>query len=154
MEELKIISPEAYQYLIDRNLNTWCRAFFRQESKCPNFENRICKSFNRVIIVQRSKPIITMLEDIRIYIMQRLVAMNKVARTWENSITPSIRKRVEVLKEKQRMWQFSGILCVHSVAVYSHVNMNPIEGVDHCYSQEKWFQAYQFNIKPVFGSTM
>ncbi|GKB68322.1 splicing factor [Tanacetum coccineum] len=100
MEELKIISPKAYQYLCDGNPNSWCRAFFRQESKCLNFENGICKSFNRAILVQRTKPIITMLEDIRLYVMQRLVAMNRVARTWEHSITPSIRKRVEVLKEK------------------------------------------------------
>ncbi|GJS71633.1 hypothetical protein Tco_0704474 [Tanacetum coccineum] len=80
MEELKIISTEAYQYLCDRNPNSWA------------------------ILVQRTKPIITMLEDIRLYVMQRLVAMNRVARTWEHSITPSIRKRVEVLKEKQRDW--------------------------------------------------
>nr|GEZ44537.1 hypothetical protein [Tanacetum cinerariifolium] len=33
---------------------------------------------------------------------KRLVAMNRVAMTWEHSITPSIRKRVEFLKEKQR----------------------------------------------------
>ncbi|GKD41480.1 hypothetical protein Tco_1261687 [Tanacetum coccineum] len=97
MEELKIISPKAYQYLCDGNPNSWCRAFFRQESKCLNFENGICKSFNRAILVQRTKPIITMLEDIRLYVMQRLVAMNRVARTWEHSITPSIRKRVELL---------------------------------------------------------
>ncbi|GJV57108.1 zinc finger, PMZ-type containing protein [Tanacetum coccineum] len=187
MEELKIISTEAYQYLCDRNPNSWCRAFFRQESKCPNFENGICESFNRAILVQRTKPIITMLEDIRLYVMQRLVAMNRVARTWEHSITPSIRKRVEVLKEKQRDWmvipsgfqvlevrkgheaygvnihlkecmcrmsQLSGIPCVHSVAAYNHMNRDPIEGVDHFYSQQKWFEAYQFSIQPVFGSTM
>ncbi|GJW18453.1 hypothetical protein Tco_0025889 [Tanacetum coccineum] len=76
------------------------KAFFRQESKCPNIENGICESFNRAILVQRTKPIITMLEDIRLYIMQRLVAMNRVARTWEHSITSSIRKRLELLKEK------------------------------------------------------
>nr|GEV51794.1 hypothetical protein CTI12_AA204890 [Tanacetum cinerariifolium] len=81
MEELKIISPEAYQYLIERNPNSWCIAFFRHESKCPNFENGIRKSFNREILVQRTKPIITMLEDIRLDIMQILVAMNRVART-------------------------------------------------------------------------
>ncbi|GKB55146.1 zinc finger, PMZ-type containing protein, partial [Tanacetum coccineum] len=101
MEELKIISTEAYQYLCDRNPNSWCRAFFRQESKCPNFENGICESFNRAILVQRTKPIITMLEDIRLYVMQRLVAMNRVARTWEHSITPSIRKRLELVKIAQ-----------------------------------------------------
>nr|GEV16552.1 hypothetical protein CTI12_AA418620 [Tanacetum cinerariifolium] len=74
------------------------------ESKCPNFKNGICKSFDRAILVQRTKPIITMLEDIKLYIMQRLVAMNRVARTWEHSITPSINKRLELLKEKQRDW--------------------------------------------------
>nr|GEX34510.1 chloramphenicol acetyltransferase-like domain-containing protein [Tanacetum cinerariifolium] len=62
----------------------------------PNAEHK------KAILVQRTKPIITMLEDIRLYVMQRLVAMNRVARTWEHSITPSIIKRVEVLKEKQR----------------------------------------------------
>ncbi|GKB31898.1 agenet domain-containing protein [Tanacetum coccineum] len=167
MEELKVIRPEAYQYLIDRNPNSWCRAYFRQESKCPNFENGICESFNRAILVQRTKPIITMLEDIRLYIMQRLVEMNRVARNWEHTITSSIRKRLELVKIVQRdwmvipsgfgelevrkghesygvnihlrkymcrMWQLSGIPCVHSVAAYNHMNRDPIEGVDHCYS--------------------
>ncbi|GKC54739.1 hypothetical protein Tco_1077484 [Tanacetum coccineum] len=39
------------------------------------------------------KPIITMLEEIRLYIMQRLVAMNNLAFSLEDTITPSIRKR-------------------------------------------------------------
>ncbi|GJR15702.1 hypothetical protein Tco_0798354 [Tanacetum coccineum] len=52
----------------------------------------------------RMKPIITKLEEIRLYIMQRLVAMNKLAFSLEDTITPSIRKRLEILKEKQREW--------------------------------------------------
>nr|GEW44735.1 hypothetical protein [Tanacetum cinerariifolium] len=40
---------------------------------------------------QRSTPIITMLEEIRLYIMQRLFAMNKIAVNLEDNITPSIR---------------------------------------------------------------
>nr|GEX19224.1 hypothetical protein [Tanacetum cinerariifolium] len=163
------------------------KAYFRHESKCPNFENGICESFNRAILVHRTKPIITMLEDIRLYIMLRLVEMNRVARNWDHSITPSIRKMIELLKIAQRdwmaiprgfselevrkghesygvnihlrkclcrMWQLSRIPCVHSVAAYNHMNRNPIGGVDHCYSQRKWFKAYQFSIKPVFGTTM
>ncbi|GKC26844.1 hypothetical protein Tco_1034138 [Tanacetum coccineum] len=73
MEELRIISQESYQYLIERNPNTW-------------------------------------------------------------------------------MWQLLEILCVHLVAAYSHLNRDPVEGFDHWYSQEKWFEAYQFSIKPVLGS--
>ncbi|GKE22925.1 hypothetical protein Tco_1434437 [Tanacetum coccineum] len=45
-----------------------------------------------------------MLEEIRIFIMQRLVAMNKLALNLEDTITPSIRKQLEKLKEKQREW--------------------------------------------------
>ncbi|PWA90675.1 hypothetical protein CTI12_AA098650 [Artemisia annua] len=50
-----------------------------------------------------------------------------------------------------RMWQLSGVPCVYSVASYMHMNSEPDEGVDHWYNQKKWFEAYQFSIKPVGG---
>ncbi|GKD60795.1 hypothetical protein Tco_1298304 [Tanacetum coccineum] len=71
MDDLKYINLEAYEYLVARNLNSWCRAFFNLNVKCAAFENGISKSCHKAILLQRSKPIITMLEDIRIYIMQR-----------------------------------------------------------------------------------
>nr|GEX16065.1 hypothetical protein [Tanacetum cinerariifolium] len=74
------------------------------ESNCFNFENGIYESFNMEIFVQRTKLIIIMLEDIRLYLMQRLVSMNRIARTWEDTITPSIRKRIELHNEEQRFW--------------------------------------------------
>nr|GEU63783.1 hypothetical protein [Tanacetum cinerariifolium] len=71
-------------------------------TKCATFENGIYESFNRAILGPRHKPIITMLEEIRLYFLQRLVAMNKHAFNLEDRITSSIRKRLEILKEKQR----------------------------------------------------
>ncbi|GJW49512.1 hypothetical protein Tco_0090863 [Tanacetum coccineum] len=70
IEDLKVLSQEAYDYLIQRNPNSWCRAFFSLESKCLKFENEICE----------------------------------IARTLEDTITPSIRKRIELLKDQQRHW--------------------------------------------------
>ncbi|PWA76341.1 hypothetical protein CTI12_AA235510 [Artemisia annua] len=134
MDEMKVVNQEAYDYLIQRNPNSWSRAFFCLESKCPNFENGICESFNRAILVQRTKPIITMLEDIILYVMQRLVAMNRTARLWEDTITPSIRKRLNKMIEFQLR--------------------DLVQGVHDWYSQQKWFEAYQFSIRPVYGSTM
>ena len=101
MEEMRVVNQEAHDYLIQRNPNSWSRAFFKIESKCPNFENGICESFNKAILVQRTKPIITMLEDIRLYVMQRLVAMNRTARNCEDRITPSIRKRLNKMIDFQ-----------------------------------------------------
>ncbi|GKD25261.1 multidrug resistance-associated protein 5 [Tanacetum coccineum] len=187
LDQIKAIIPEAYTYLVERNPNSWFRAFFDLNSKCASFENGIAESFNREIIIQRTKPIITMLEDIRLYIMQRLVEMKIKAMNLEDRITPSIKKRLEILKEQQRfwtvipsgfqelkvrhgdqsyrvnlhlkqcmckLWEVSSIPCVHSVAAYLFLNKEPDEGVDHWYSQEKWFEAYQFSIKLIYGSNM
>ncbi|GJT31623.1 calcium/proton exchanger [Tanacetum coccineum] len=186
MDQIKQLDEGAYDYLIQRNPNSWSRAFFEMDRRCAAFENGISESFNRAILEPRHKPIITMLEEIRLYIMQRLVAMNKIATNLEDTITPSIRKRLELLKEKQRlvglpsgfqelevrkddqsygvnlqhkvcqcrMWELSGVPCVHVVAAYLHCGIEIDLGVSHWYSQNCWFNAYQFSIKPVYGSNM
>nr|GEY19826.1 hypothetical protein CTI12_AA098400 [Tanacetum cinerariifolium] len=104
MDQIKLLDANAYDYLIQRNPNSWSRAFFEMDIRCVAFENGISESFNRAILGPRMKPIITMLEEIRLYIIQRTVAMNKLAFNLEDTITPSIVKRLEILKEKQREW--------------------------------------------------
>ncbi|PWA54416.1 hypothetical protein CTI12_AA436200 [Artemisia annua] len=53
-----------------------------------------------------------------------------------------------------RMWELSGVPCVHAVAAYLHVNTDMDVGVSYWYSQEAWFNAYQFSVQPVFGSNL
>ena len=105
MESIKQLDQKAYDYLVARNPNSWSRAFFEMDRRCASFENGISESYHRAILGPRHKPIITMLEDIRLYLMQRLVAMNKLAFDLEDSITPSIRKRLNVLIDKSRYYQ-------------------------------------------------
>nr|GEV20239.1 hypothetical protein [Tanacetum cinerariifolium] len=107
--------------------------FFKIDMRCATFENGISESFNKAILGPRMKPIITMLEEIRLYIMQRIVAMNKLAFNLEDTITPSIRKRLEILKEKQREWIVypSGIPCVRAVAAYMHFGSDLDAGVSY-----------------------
>ncbi|GJV94336.1 hypothetical protein Tco_1545913, partial [Tanacetum coccineum] len=102
--QIKQLDEGAYDYLIQRNPNSWSRVFFEMDRRCAAFKNGISKSFNRAILEPRHKPIITMLEEIRLYVMQRLVVMNKIVTNLEDTITPSIRKMLELLKEKQREW--------------------------------------------------
>ncbi|GKF49596.1 transposase, MuDR, plant [Tanacetum coccineum] len=45
-----------------------------------------------------------MLEDIRIYLMQRMLVMNQKATNLADPICPSIKKEIEKLKVKQRYW--------------------------------------------------
>nr|GEW30511.1 leucine-rich repeat-containing protein [Tanacetum cinerariifolium] len=88
--------------------------------------------------------------------MQRLVAMNKIAFILEDRITPSIMKRLELLKEKQRDWVVfpSSFQELEVRKGYTHVGTDLDAGVSYWYSQEAWFNAYQFFIKPVCGLNM
>lgn len=102
MEEIKSLDEEAHKYLLERNPNSWCRAFFAMDRSCSAYENGISESYHKAILDARHKPIITMLEDIRIYLMQRLVDMSKKARELHDDICPSVRKYLEKMKEEQR----------------------------------------------------
>jgi len=44
---------------------------FKGDSKCDTLVNNISEAFNYVIVVPRSKPVVSMLEDIRVYVMER-----------------------------------------------------------------------------------
>nr|KAJ0193800.1 hypothetical protein LSAT_V11C800405990 [Lactuca sativa] len=50
------------------------------------------------------KPLITMLEDIRCWAMQRLWMQKQNGLSWDLDICPSIRREIEDLKELQRFW--------------------------------------------------
>nr|KAJ0213335.1 hypothetical protein LSAT_V11C400182760 [Lactuca sativa] len=52
----------------------------------------------------RRKPLITMLEDIRCWAMQRLWMQKQNGLSWDLDICPSIRREIEDLKELQRFW--------------------------------------------------
>ncbi|GJX41482.1 hypothetical protein Tco_0256472 [Tanacetum coccineum] len=79
------------------------QAYFEMDRCSAAFENEISDSFNSRIVGARGKPIITMLEDIRVYIMQRMFCMNKLAFDNKDSITPSVRRQMEYNKRIQSL---------------------------------------------------
>ncbi|GJW40778.1 hypothetical protein Tco_0066623 [Tanacetum coccineum] len=109
MEQIKMLDEAAHKWLVERDPNSWSRAFFEMDRDTAAFENGISESFNSRILNARGKPLITMLEDIRIYLMQRVYYMNKQAMMLEDTITPSIRRQLENLKIAQRKAAFREI---------------------------------------------
>ncbi|GJZ37895.1 hypothetical protein Tco_0584086 [Tanacetum coccineum] len=104
MKELKAISNDAYNHLIERNPKSWSRAFFEVNRACDAFENGMSESFNSRIRIARRKPIITMLEEIRTYVMLRNFKKAEKAAKLEHEVCPSYRKTLEKIKVKQRHW--------------------------------------------------
>ena len=102
MNEIKKLEPLAYEHLVERGPKTWSKAFFQVDRSCDAYENGVSESFNSVIEAARKKPLITMLEEIRIYVMERLCIYKAKGQSWDLNICPSIRLKLNKHKETQR----------------------------------------------------
>ncbi|XP_010506952.1 PREDICTED: uncharacterized protein LOC104783503 [Camelina sativa] len=72
MQMVHAYDPAAYEALLVTEPRRWCRAFFNPESHCADVHNNLSETFNRTIKMARTKPVITMLEDIRRQAMTRI----------------------------------------------------------------------------------
>lgn len=98
MKEIKTLDVEAFNYLEQRDHKTWNKAFFKMDRCSATFENGIYESFNSALLAMRSKPLIPILEDIKIYMMEINWTMNKIASELDDNTCPSIRRTLEQLK--------------------------------------------------------
>ena len=122
MEQIKGFDERAHKYLVDRDPNCWSRAFFKTGMDCAAVENGVSESFNAAILDARRKPLITMLEDIRVWVMERLYLQLQKGRSWDLMICPAIRRKLEDMKMLQRYVFF--LFCTHlttEVILYTYV---------------------------------
>nr|XP_009772176.1 PREDICTED: uncharacterized protein LOC104222632 [Nicotiana sylvestris] len=73
----------------------WCRAFFKDWSKCDSVENNMCETFNSWILSARHKSIITMLEEIRVKVMERMTTMREFSTRWISDVSPIAMRYIE-----------------------------------------------------------
>ncbi|CAI9263033.1 unnamed protein product [Lactuca saligna] len=171
----------------DRDPTTWSKAFFQEGRDCDAVENGVSESFNSAIRHARRRPIITMLEEIRLFVMERIYTQRVEGMEWDLLICPTIRKRIEHLKVKQRLWgvtpcgyqkyevrftdvaygvdliakkcacriwQLTGIPCLHGVAAISYLNHDAEAYVSQSYTTEAYLKCYKYSINPLNSSEM
>ncbi|KAI3738887.1 hypothetical protein L2E82_29118 [Cichorium intybus] len=102
MEKLKAIDVGAYKYLMSHDKKSWCRAYFCQDRACEAFENGISESFNAMINDARKRPLLTMLEMIRLSVMERVCTMHKLEQSWDGPICPAIIRKLKTFGEQYR----------------------------------------------------
>nr|GEW85361.1 hypothetical protein CTI12_AA204890 [Tanacetum cinerariifolium] len=129
------IDREAKQWLVDRNPNSWCRAFFKIDRGCAAYENGISESYHNSIRIARVYPCGNNALEVR---------------KGDDSYGVNIDNRTCACK----WWDLSGVLYVHYVAAFSFLKNDPILGVSAWYSKKMWQNAYSYFIKPVGGSSM
>ena len=74
MKELKEVDRQAFEWVESKPKEKWCKHKFKVHSKCDTLVKNMCESFNGVILKARQKPIIGLVEDIRLYLMRRFEA--------------------------------------------------------------------------------
>ncbi|XP_014495011.1 uncharacterized protein LOC106756927 [Vigna radiata var. radiata] len=104
MRNIKAINDEAFKYLLSIPPRYWSRSRFTPRSQCETLVNNMSEAFNSVLVDSRSKPIISMLEDIRVYIMKRWAANKTKMTQYHASICPKVWNRFQKESSLGRYW--------------------------------------------------
>ena len=100
MQAIKMLSIDAFKYLDNIPVQRWSRHAFNPKTKSAMVLNNCCESFNSVLRECRNKPILSMMEWIRRYVMARAFNKREGCRNYQGSIMPVAMK---VLKSAQDM---------------------------------------------------
>lgn len=100
MQQLKDFNEPAHHWLrTTTSPEHWARCYFRSITKCDIVINNHTEAFNRQLLQERSKPILGLLEKLRMYLMMRMQARRQWISNQEDIICPRIKCIVEKLKE-------------------------------------------------------
>nr|KAJ0187568.1 hypothetical protein LSAT_V11C900506330 [Lactuca sativa] len=119
----------------------------------------------------RRKPIITMLEEIRIFVMERIYDQRVEEIEWDlticQGVTPYGYQKYEVRFNDATygvdliaktcactIWKLTRITCLHGVIVISSPNQDAKTYVSQSYSKEAYLKCYNYSINPLNGSDM
>ncbi|XP_019179510.1 PREDICTED: uncharacterized protein LOC109174707 [Ipomoea nil] len=105
MEELKEINAKAADWLAARDAKHYCRAYFSTFPKTDLLLNNLCESWNSTILNFRDKPILTLCEKLRIYLMTRMQKNRERLKNHPMKICPKICKLIE--EEKDRACRYN-----------------------------------------------
>ncbi|KAI5410498.1 hypothetical protein KIW84_055853 [Lathyrus oleraceus] len=87
--------PNAWTWLMAVPTKSWCKHAFSFYPKCDTLMNNISESFNATILAARDKPILTMCEWIRKYLMNRLSTSASKLENWPHKVMPIPRRRLD-----------------------------------------------------------
>ncbi|RYR78369.1 hypothetical protein Ahy_A01g003144 [Arachis hypogaea] len=98
------VDQGAYNYLMEIPTKYWCRHRFECRPRYDTLVNNMCEVFNSVLVEAREKPIVTMLEDIWVYIMKRCANNRDRIVLYNRDVLPRIRIKVEKQAKLSGNW--------------------------------------------------
>ncbi|KAL5576670.1 hypothetical protein UlMin_018369 [Ulmus minor] len=88
----------AYQWLAEKDPRNWTRAHMKEFPKCDMLCNNMCEAFNSAIVQARDKPVITLMEMVRNYLMSMMAKKREELKKWNHPIGPKVMRYLEKVK--------------------------------------------------------
>ncbi|XP_025649566.1 uncharacterized protein [Arachis hypogaea] len=104
MQRLKRMNEEAWAYLAKFQPSCWTKSYFSHWPKLDNVTNNMSEVWNAKINHYRGKPILTMLEELRCYLMRRMVKHKKILSTYTGVLAPVQQRKLEDLMKDTKFW--------------------------------------------------
>ncbi|XP_030958757.1 uncharacterized protein LOC115980669 [Quercus lobata] len=98
MQEMKDLDVKAWEYLADINPAQWSKSHFSSRALCDCLANNLSESFNAMILEARDKPILAMLEWIRVRLMTKQYKKMRGIAKYIRKVCPNIQDKLEKLK--------------------------------------------------------
>uniref|UniRef100_A0A803QCI4 Uncharacterized protein n=1 Tax=Cannabis sativa TaxID=3483 RepID=A0A803QCI4_CANSA len=162
MNELKEVDEKAYQWLLKKDPKEWSKSHFRVGVKCDMLLNNLCESFNSAILPARDKPIVTLLEKIRFWLMCRFTTKREDVKKW---LYPIGKRICDIIENTRRLsiivtqpllvvvsskgFQLTGIRCPHAFSAILASGLDYHNSIDEWYKQDAYIAAYSGIIEPM-----
>ncbi|XP_076893244.1 putative protein FAR1-RELATED SEQUENCE 10 [Bidens hawaiensis] len=100
MNNLKNLNKRCHLWVSKIPPETWSRSHFSGRAMSDVLTNNMCECFNSKLVDGRDKPIITLLEYIREYVMRKIVTVLKVIDRSSGLLTPYATQIMESVKKE------------------------------------------------------
>ncbi|XP_074315128.1 uncharacterized protein LOC141651309 [Silene latifolia] len=170
LEGIKFLSTKAHAYLTSIPAKHWSKHAFFTTSKTNFLMNNMCESFNAVLKEARDKPIITLMEWIRRYVMKRhyekrvgvvgyegrLCRLCSFVRSisGEYEVTHKGAQKVVHLERRKcscKNWELTGMPCPHAIVCIMDQREEVLDYVDEAYSKAMYTRCFEHAITAMPG---
>nr|GEW99834.1 hypothetical protein [Tanacetum cinerariifolium]GEX39233.1 hypothetical protein [Tanacetum cinerariifolium] len=115
--------------------------------------NNLYDVFNNQLVDGRDRPIISILEYVREYLMKRIVNVKQVIEKSDGPLTPTVTRLFNMIKAEASQC----IANFNRGSLYGNIASNnmdvglPESWVHPCYKLDTWKQVYSYHINPIRG---
>ncbi|KAG8362823.1 hypothetical protein BUALT_BualtUnG0033400 [Buddleja alternifolia] len=159
MKEMGLLDESTVEWFNNKPPSQWSRSTFQTFPKCDMLLNNLCESFNSSILEAREKPILTMLEWIRKYLMISLTEnRDKAKKRWDDwnyelNVCDEAKFTVNLRTHSCscRRRDLIGIPCSHAMSAIGCQVLEPDDFVHESFSVATYLAVYSHGISPVNG---